>query len=266
MIEQMLEITEHDRRYWQYEYDVVQLYLLPLLRDWGVRISGTRLLDIGCGDGGGVSALADAGMICQGFDIEERRVRLANAMKGSRAYEMIVGDIYANQPPFAGEHFDLVVMHDVFEHLEQKAEVLRRIAAYLAPGGKVLITFPPYYSAFGAHQQVLRSPIARLPFSHYIPFFSSFILPRLHGEHQSFIEEIQKLAQMRMGLRKFEHIIASSDLKIAHDKFYLISPNHLRFGLRPTGAGIFGLLPGIREIITSGAVYLLRKMEGVQTQ
>ena len=69
----MVEITEHDKFYWKYEYEIVSKYLLPLLEQWGVKSSGAKVLDVGCGDGGGLAALHDAGMSCKGYDSEELR-------------------------------------------------------------------------------------------------------------------------------------------------------------------------------------------------
>jgi len=43
------------------------------------------------------------------------------------------------------------------EHLDHKPAVIARLKKYLKPGGKLLIRFPPYYSAYGGHQQHLRT-------------------------------------------------------------------------------------------------------------
>jgi 2-polyprenyl-3-methyl-5-hydroxy-6-metoxy-1,4-benzoquinol methylase len=196
-----VEVTEHDRLYWQYEYDVAAQYLVPLLRSWGVRIEGATLLDVGCGDGGGLCAFVDAGMVCKGFDIEEHRIQLAQVLAGSRQIDLVVGNIH--EKPFDGETFDLIVLHDVFEHLDRKEEALNILHTYLAPRGHVLITFPPYYSAFGAHQQLLRSPLGKVPFVHLIPFMMSNVIPSLTHEPEHFITEIQKLGRQKMGIAKF---------------------------------------------------------------
>lgn len=258
----MIEITQHDRKYWHYEYDVMAQHLLPLLRSWGVQLEGAAVLDVGCGDGGGLSAMADAGMHCVGFDIDPRRVELANALRGSRKFEMIPGDIHAKPPPFAGKTFDLVILHDVFEHLERKSDVLEILKSYLKPSGKLFITFPPYYSAFGAHQQLLRTRVARMPFLHLLPYFLSFILRRLSGESQFFVDEVRKLGTMKMGIAKFEHLVKQAGLRVERNERYLIGPNHIRFGFKPIHAGILGQVPLLRELVVTGVVYLISSPEG----
>jgi SAM-dependent methyltransferase len=259
MTMQSTDITDHDRFYWQYEYDVVARYLLPLIETWGVKLKGGTLLDVGCGDGGGLSAFYDAGMHCTGFDIEERRVELANLLAGKRTFHLTTGDIYIDDYPFKGQTFDLVVLHDVFEHLEHKAAVLEKLAAYANPDGFVFITFPPYFSAFGAHQQFLHSKFGKMPFFHLMPFALSTVMPKLKNQTPGFVQEIQKLASLKMGIGKFESLVNSSSLRIAHKKFYAIGPNHIRFGLKPLDAGVLGKIPGIRELAVAGVLYLLKK-------
>lgn len=254
----MLEITEHDKIYWQYEYDVVAKYLLPLLNEWGINPTGKTLLDVGCGDGGGVSAFYDAGFVCKGFDIELRRVELANAMRQKRNFEMVYGNIYDDAFPYSNEKFDLIVLHDVFEHLDQKKLVLQKLKSCLKSDGRILITFPPYYSAYGAHQQLLKSKIGKLPFFHLLPFSIPNIIDKFPNEEKAFVEEIKKLATLKMGLRKFKKLISASSLKVVYVKNYVIGPNHIRFGLKPVSAALFGKIPILNEIITSGVMYLLK--------
>lgn len=253
-----MQITDHDEKYWRYEYDVVALYFLPLLKRWGVTIKGAQVLDIGCGDGGGISALCDAGMDCKGFDLEQRRVDLANIKKGDRTLEIVQGDLFCKPVPFNNEKFDLVILHDVIEHLEDKMRGLDLVSSYLKPTGRLLVTFPPYFSAYGAHQQLLQTRWARIPFFHLLPFSLSVLLPKLKEEHQPFVREIKKIARLKMGIRSFEQIVrATGILGIEQKISYFIRPNHIRFGLKPVEAGIFGKIPLIREFVVSGVAYLL---------
>lgn len=233
--------------------------MVPLLERWGVRLSGASVLDAGCGEGGGVCAMHDAGSRCSGFDIDAMRVSLAGELKGDREITFAVGSLYDTTFPFSTDLFDLVVLHDVFEHLDDKEKILRTLAGMLEPGGRILITFPPYFSAFGAHQQLLQSWCGRLPFFHLLPFATTRLLSRLRNEFPSVIDEIRKLSRLKMGMRGFEAFVRSSGLRVEQCRGYLISPNHIRFGLRPIPAGIVGKIPLIREVLCTGVVYLLSR-------
>jgi 2-polyprenyl-3-methyl-5-hydroxy-6-metoxy-1,4-benzoquinol methylase len=254
----MIEITTHDRFYWKYEYEVVAKHLIPLMEKWGIKPSGLRMLDIGCGDGGGLAALYDAGMVCKGYDVEPRRVELAHQMMNGRSMTLIVGNIYDNPMPFSDEKFDLVVLHDVFEHIERKEEILRALKSYLTLDGKLFITFPPYYSAFGAHQQLLRTWFVRLPFIHLLPFMVSIVYTRLKNEDNGFVKEIQKLATLKMGMRKFEKLLPHVGFCIAAKQAYVVSPNHIRFGLKPLASNFIAGIPLVGELLITGVVYLLK--------
>lgn len=260
----MTEPLEQYRKYWQYEYDVADQYMIPLLERWGVHIKGSDVIDVGCGEGGGICAMHDRGAQCAGFDIERARVDAAVALLGGRGIPLTTGNLYDAAPPYIDRRFDLVVLHDVFEHLDRKNDLLRVLAEYTKPGGHVMITFPPYYSAYGAHQQLLQFPAARMPFFHLIPFALSQIIPRLKGENPYFVSEVRKLGRLRMGMGSFERIVGTSELRIEASERYLISPNHIRFGLKPVSAGTLGRVPLLREIVCSGVVYLLtRNTHGV---
>jgi hypothetical protein len=129
----------------------------------------------------------------------------------------------------------------------------------MAPGAGLMITFPPYYSAYGAHQQHLRANFARLPFFHLLPFALSGVLPRLAGEYPHVVEEVQKLGRLKMGMGKFERLAATAGFAVAGKQAYLISPNHIRFGLTPVPAGPLSSVPLLGELLCTGVVYLLRR-------
>ena len=250
--------NDHASRYWQYQYDVVTRFIVPLLESWGIPLAGAAVLDVGCGEGGGLCALHDRGVeSCVGFDIDEYRIGTALRLQGPRAIEFACGNIYAADAPFAARQFDLVTLHDVFEHLDQKPAMIARLKGYLKPGGRLLIRFPPYYSAYGAHQQHLRTWFARLPFFHLIPFSVSHIVPRLRGEAPHPVAEVQKIGRLRMGMNKFERIAAEGGLRVERRQAYLISPNHIRFGLRPVPAGVLARVPLLGELLCTGVIYLL---------
>lgn len=252
-----MSVSEHTTKYWQYQYDVAMGHMVPLLQAWGVRLNGADVLDVGCGSGGGTCATLDAGARCWGFDINPRLIDEARALQGSRAIHFESGNMYEQAVPFGGQKFDLVVLHDVFEHLDDKDATMQKLASYLRPGGNILITFPPYFSAYGAHQQHLRAPYAKLPFFHLLPFAMSSIIPRLKGEHPYVIEEVTKLGRLKMGMKAFEQIARHNGMTIPGKQAYIISPNHIRFGLKPIPAGPVAEIPLLGELLCTGVVYLL---------
>ena len=223
-------------------------------------VKGASVIDVGCGEGGGLCAMYDAGAASScGFDVEMGRVEAAKHLKGDRRIFLTTGNLHEDPLPYSENLYDIVVLHDVFEHLDHKDTVMKKLAAYMKPAGRLMITFPPYYSAYGAHQQLLQTSWAKIPFFHLMPFALSKILPRLKGEPSYFVEEIQKLGRLKMGMKKFEAIASRNGLKVAGKQAYFISPNHIRFGLKPIPAGKVSEIPILGEVMCTGVVYLLSK-------
>ncbi|MBX2991769.1 MAG: class I SAM-dependent methyltransferase [Bacteroidetes bacterium] len=253
---------EQTRKYWQYEYDVAAKYMIPLLEHWGSPVKGASVIDVGCGEGGGLCAMYDAGAVpCCGFDVEVGRIDAANELKEHRNIPLAIGNLYEDELPFSTFQYDLVILHDVFEHLDNKDQVMKKLAAYSKPTGNIMITFPPYYSAYGAHQQLLNTSWAKLPFFHLLPFAMTQVIPRLKGEEQYFLDEVRKLGRLKMGMKKFEAIVERNGLTVSGKQAYLISPNHIRFGLKPIPAGQVAEIPVIGEVVCTGVVYLLSKTQ-----
>ncbi len=104
----------------------------PWLRP-GYVTSDARLLDVGCGSGKLLLQLYDAGFRnLAGVDpyiASEIRYRC-----GIVIHKKDVSDIR--------DTFDLVMMHHVFEHMDQPLDVLRQVHERLRPGGKLLIRIP----------------------------------------------------------------------------------------------------------------------------
>lgn len=108
-----------------------------LVKRWA---PGTRVLEIGCGDGMVIEQLAktypDASLT--GIDIDDEPGRLFRG----RGSEVAFHSITAEQ--FAGGHtgsFDLIVICDVLHHVEQeqRIDLLKAAKRLLAPDGAVVV-------------------------------------------------------------------------------------------------------------------------------
>jgi len=131
-----------------------------------VNLRGAAVLDVGCARGG-LCAMHDRGAQCRG-STSTRAHRGGAGAAGRPGNPFAVANLYEETVTFLDRSYDLLVLHDVFEHLDRKEEMLAKLARCMKPDGGLLITFPPYYSAYGAHQQHLRATVARLPFFHLV--------------------------------------------------------------------------------------------------
>jgi len=88
---------------------------------------GARVLEVGAGDGGFVSALRRRGIAADGIDPAG-----AGDVRRLRAEEL------TPEP----ESLDAVVLWHVVEHLDDPAAVVTRLARALRPGGRLLVATP----------------------------------------------------------------------------------------------------------------------------
>lgn len=106
-------------------------------------IAAPRILDIGCGPGGGAMALAAAlpGASVHGVDVSVNMVLLAMARAADAHAESVsfeVGD--AATVPLPDAAYDVVVARDVLLHVKDKGALLRRLVKTLKPGGRLVLT------------------------------------------------------------------------------------------------------------------------------
>lgn len=102
-------------------------------------LSGLRVVEVGCGAGGVLSAFAEAGCTVAGCDFD-REYLAAAERAGIRVVEGGCAALEDLGPA------DLVILSHVLEHFWDVRTDLRRIAATLAPGGRVYVEVPGIFS------------------------------------------------------------------------------------------------------------------------
>jgi len=233
--------------YRDYQQSVARKAILPLLHRARITLRDKRLLDVGCGTGGMTAVWAAEGARTVGLDIDAPRLA---GLQG----RFVAGNV--TQLPFRDGAFDLVFAHDCLEHVGALDAALSEIARVLAPGGTAFVTFPPFYSAYGGHQQGSRMWLKYLPFGHLLP---SRLWLSLAG-NSPYSAMFRSLS--RLSLRRFESAVKSSPLVIEKQFTFIIRPEvALRAGLPEIGASVLGRLPILRELAVGGAFYVLGRAD-----
>jgi ubiquinone/menaquinone biosynthesis C-methylase UbiE len=109
-------------------------------------MAGLEALEIGCGHGGMLEALAEAGAMSRGIDPDPHRVAFAQS-KGLAA-----SVAPAESLPFADATFDAIVCDEVIEHLADVGTALREAFRVLRPGGHFYGVWGPAWLTYnGPH-------------------------------------------------------------------------------------------------------------------
>jgi len=105
--------------------------------------AGMDVLDVGCGQGTQALRLAAGGCHVTGVDPSEELLQICADRASARdlRVELLHGHIEALDRVLAGRRFDLVCCHGVMMYLDHRARALTSLAARLARGGHLSVTF-----------------------------------------------------------------------------------------------------------------------------
>jgi len=117
---------------------------------------GTRVLDVGCGDGEVLAALAGRFPALAGVELSANRA--ANARERLSRYTsnfMIIEGNLEHGLPFSDESFDAVLWADVIEHVVDVFGAMQELARVLARGGR-LVTVTPNVAGIRKRLKLMR--------------------------------------------------------------------------------------------------------------
>ena len=238
-------------------------YYIPYISKYK-KISGTKVLEIGCGDGGNLLPFAEMGCRTTGVDIDNGRIIDAKRFFEERHADglFIVSDVFMLEG--MERSFDLVICHDVIEHIENKMVFLIKLQSFLRSDGLLFIAFPAWQMPFGGHQQICHSKvISRLPFIHLLPNPVYKALLKRGGESERCIGELLSIKKTQMPIGPFEQLLHQAALTIVDRTLFFINPHYeTKFRLKPRKlSALIEKMPYIRNFCTTSCFYLLRQKE-----
>ena len=223
----------------------------------------TRVLEIGCGEGGNLLPFAQAGCEVTGVDLAESKIENARRFFLDCGADWTFTSANIFDIPAPERMFDLVLVHDVIEHIGQadKAGFIRLIKESLVPGGIAFIAFPAWYMPFGGHQQICRNKVLHaLPWIHLLPLPLYRGLLKLFKEPKGQIDELLDIRRCKMTAEAFERICKAEGCSILDRRLWFINPHYkVKFGLRPLRMRL-GLdhVPYLRDFFATSCWYVIR--------
>lgn len=251
------EYFEHQRR-------VTAEHVIPFISDvWTLPARG-RVLEIGCAEAGVLKAFIDAGWDAVGVDLNAKRLELGRELLSdplaAGRLRLVHGDIYDSLVHDDLGTFDLIVLKDVIEHIDDQPRLLTRLHDYLRPGGCIFFGFPPWLMPFGGHQQACKSKLlSRAPYIHLLPTRVYRRVLLAAAEPAGRVETLMHNKRTGITAERFERIARDTGYTTLRRRLYLVNPIYeYRFGLEAREQwGPVAKLPYVRDLVSTCAYYLL---------
>lgn len=240
-------------------------YVLPYIEAIKPLPPGSRILEIGCGEGGNIPPFLDKECEVVGIDILDYKIEKARAFMEDHPrrdhLSLITQDIYEATPEGLGT-FDLIVMRDVIEHIPDQERFMAFLKPFLKDDGVIFFGFPPWYMPFGGHQQVCKNKLLSvLPWYHLLPASVYRSVLRAGGENEQKINNLLANKRTGISIERFEGILRRLNYQLLDRTLYLFNPNYeIKFNLRPRKQlPVLRDIPFLRNFWTTCGYYLVKK-------
>ena len=120
-----------------------------VILDFLATIAVDRFLEVGCGAGDLLAALAERGYQGVGIDISPDALATASSRVHSPGVQ-----IELKQPEEVAGTFDVVIASEVLEHCDDDVGMLKELRAKIRPGGYLVITVPAHMEKWGANDDL----------------------------------------------------------------------------------------------------------------
>jgi len=130
-----------------------------------IRLSGECVLDVGCGVGTYVRRLQQLFDHAYGVDVSLRRLE-----QGARELPYLLASA-GEHLPFADGRFDLVLLNEVIEHVQDDRQTVTECLRVLKPGGHLVVYAPNRLYPFETHGIYVgrRYIFGNIPLVNYLP-------------------------------------------------------------------------------------------------
>jgi len=255
----------HTNTQWYFEMQTLnaEKNVIPFIEEKLPLVSGMKVLEVGCAEGGVLRAFVKRG--CFGVGVELNEPRLEKAMELNQDIiedgnvKFIAKNIYDEsfESEFASE-FDLIILKDVIEHIHDQEKIMHQFKKFLKPGGHIFLGFPPFNMPYGGHQQVAQSKIfSKLPYTHILPMPIYKWFMRIVGEAP---EQFVEVKETGISTDRFERIVKNEGYIFVNSRHYLFNPIYeFKFGLKPRVQFSFiTSMPHVRDFLTTCVFYLIK--------
>lgn len=251
-----------------------QFYPEKIVRDtdapYGYLCRDFSVLEIGCGEGGNLYPFAVSGADVLGVDMAAGKIENARNffregiaqecnVPVTGSFDFIASDIFAISG--FGRKFDLILVHDVIEHIHDKTAFLSNCKAFMKDGAFMFVAFPPWQMPFGGHHQMASGKlVSHLPYIHLMhkPFYKGLL--KLSGESRKVIDDLMEIKDTGISSGRCMSLVRKSGYVIQDCRLFFINPHYEeKFGLRPRRLWQpLSAIPYLRDLFTTSCWLMIR--------
>jgi len=260
----MFDFHKNKVRYFEMQYLASKDSIVPMIEKHFSLKKETRVLEVGCAEGGVLKAFLEKDCVCTGIELMEDRIKRAEEFlqeyKEKGKINFLAKNIYDIELA-VNEQYDIIILKDVIEHIPDQEKVLAKLKSFLKDEGLLFFGFPSWYMPFGGHQQMCKTKfLSVLPYYHLLPrFFYKWILKHFNDKRQ--LENLLDIFDTGISTKRFEKVAKRNALKIIERKAYFIPPIYkYKFKKKVRVLNpIINSIPLFREFFTLSAYYILKK-------
>lgn len=255
------------RLYFKEQTSTSMKYYINYLSPFLCLTPDSRILEVGCGEGGNLVPFAQKGCYTCGIDMARCRIEQAKSFfkEMDLSADFLDADfLTVASPTNEEEKFDVILLHDVIEHVERKRELFGHLKLFLKKEGVVFVGFPAWRMPFGGHQQICKSHLcSHFPFVHLLPEFFYRGVLEIFSESSCAINELMSIRKCRMDICAFEGLIKRIGFTSLQSTFWLVNPHYeQKFGLKPRRLpSCISRLNYVREFLSTSCWYVLKIKE-----
>lgn len=268
----MQERHKNRRQYFIEQSITTRDYVIPYIQNVKKVDAHSKILEIGCGEGGNLVPFIEMGCKTVGVDISQGKINLAleflSEFKSKNKPVLMTSDVYDLNPDQTGL-FDVIFLRDVIEHIPDQQRFLHFIKNFLKPDGVIFFGFPPWQMPFGGHQQTCNSKVlSKLPYFHLLPSSLYKGVLKLFGERDEKVKGLLEIKDTGLSIERFILMVKAQEFTFLKMTYFLINPNYrIKYGLQPKVLpGLFRSIPYLNNFITTCIYAVIQKDNSVEIQ
>jgi 2-polyprenyl-3-methyl-5-hydroxy-6-metoxy-1,4-benzoquinol methylase len=169
-------------------------------------LRGKTVIDFGCGTGGEAVEMAQRGAR-RVIGVDIRTSFLETARRHAEDQGVADRCVFMTTPD---QPADVVVSLDSFEHFDDPARILQIMESYLAPGGRIVVSFgPTWFHPLGGHL------FSVFPWAHLVFTEKALLRWRKSFRPKQTATRITECGLNKITIRRFERIVANSSFRFA---------------------------------------------------